>query len=68
MDSSATLIWAVLFGALGMGYFIYGKRQRRGSALVSGIALCLFPYFVSDAVLIVLVGVALTALPYFFRY
>ena len=63
MDSSAALIWAVLFGAVGIGYFVYGKRQRRGIALVSGIALCVFPYFVSDAILIVLVGAPLMALP-----
>jgi hypothetical protein len=68
MDSSASLLWGLLFGAIGMGYFVYGKRQGRGIALVSGIALMAFPYFVSSGFLIVLIGIVLMAFPYFIRY
>jgi hypothetical protein len=68
MDSSASLLWGILFGSIGLGYFVYGKRQNRGVALLSGIALMAFPYFVSSALLIVLIGVVLMALPYFIIY
>jgi len=68
MDSSASLLWGILFGSIGLGYFVYGKRQRRGIALLSGIALMVFPYFVSSGFLIVLIGIVLMALPYFIRY
>ena len=65
MGTAATLLWGVLFGSIGMGYFIYGKRQQRGVALACGVALCAFPYFVSNVLLIILIGVVLMALPYF---
>jgi hypothetical protein len=68
MDSSAPLLWGLLFGSIGMGYFVYGKRQGRGIALVSGIALMVFPYFFTSWFLIVLIGIVLMALPYFIRY
>jgi hypothetical protein len=68
MDSSATLIWGLVFGSIGTGYFIYGKKQRRVSALVAGMALMVFPYFISNWIFIVLIGITLMALPYFMRY
>ncbi len=67
MGSTTSLLLAVLFGSIGMGYFIYGKKQQHGVALFTGIALCAFPYFISNVFLVVIVGVALMALPYFLR-
>ena len=68
MDIYASLWWGLLFGSIGMAYFVYGKRQQRGMALVSGIALMVFSYFVSGVFLNILIGFALMALPYFIRY
>ncbi|MGC1455503.1 MAG: hypothetical protein WA946_09995 [Nitrospirota bacterium] len=67
MDSS-TLLWGLLYGSIGMGYFVYGKRQQRVAALLSGIGLIVFPYFVSNVWLSIVIGVALMALPYFLRF
>ena len=67
MDSSASLLWGLLFGSIGMGYFIYGKRQGRITALLSGVALMVYPYFFTNSFLILLIGIALMALPYFRR-
>jgi hypothetical protein len=36
--------------------------------LFSGIALCIFPYCVSNILLFVLIGAVLMALPFFIRY
>ncbi len=68
MIVESTIWWGLLFGALGFGYFIYGKRQRMVMALTSGIVLMVFPYFVSNALLIVLIGALLLALPFLFRF
>ena len=68
MDSESSLIWGLLFGSIGFAYFIYGKRQKLGVPFASGIGLMLFPYFVSNSYLMVIVGAALMGLPYFFRY
>jgi hypothetical protein len=65
--STASILWSVLFGAIGIGYFIYGKRQRVIVPLISGLALMFFPYFISNTWALVLVGAMLTAVPYFIR-
>lgn len=67
MDGTTQLIWGMLFGAIGMGFFTYGKRQQAVVPLVSGIALFIFPYFVTNVYLMVSTGIALVALPYFVR-
>ncbi|MCZ6625627.1 MAG: hypothetical protein O7B35_15595 [Deltaproteobacteria bacterium] len=67
MDSSATIIWGMLFGAIGLGFFVYGKKQKRVAPLMAGIALLVFPYFISNVYLVVIIGVLLIALPYFIR-
>jgi hypothetical protein len=68
MMGESTIWWGLLFGTLGIGYFVYGKRQRMVMALTSGIALMVFPYFVSNALLIGLIGALLLALPFLFRF
>jgi hypothetical protein len=67
LNSEATILWSVLFGAIGTGYFIYGKNQKSPVPLVCGVALFIFPYFVSNAWLLVLLGAAIMAVPYFWR-
>ena len=66
MDSWS-LVWSVLFGSIGLGFFIYGKKQGAVVPLICGIALMIFPYFVSNAILAVSIGTVLLAIPYFFR-
>ena len=67
MGSEAWLLWGVVFGSVGLAYFVYGKKQQRFVPLVCGIALVAFPYFISNTVLLVVVGLVLSAVPYFFR-
>ena len=57
----------MLFGSLGLGYFIYGKKQKAVVPLICGVALIVFPYFVANALLLVGIGVVLAAIPYFLR-
>ena len=66
MNESA-LLWGLLFGSIGLGFFIYGKRQRAVVPLVCGLALMIFPYFVANTVALVAIGIALMAIPYFVR-
>lgn len=66
MDTSS-LLWGLLFGSIGLGYLIYGRKQRAVVPLLCGLALMVFPYFVSSNILLVAIGVVLMAIPYFFR-
>ena len=65
--NTASLLWGLLFGSIGLGFFIYGKKQQALVPLVCGLALMIYPYFVTNNLLLVAIGVALVALPYFFR-
>jgi hypothetical protein len=60
-------LWGLLFGSIGLGFFMYGRKQRAVVPLVCGLALMVFPYFVTNSVLLVLIGVALMTLPYFLK-
>lgn len=65
--NEAWLLWGVVFGAFGLGYFVYGKKQKAVVPLVCGLALMIFPYFIANTILLVSIGVSLIALPYFVR-
>ena len=65
--TTSSLLWGMLFGSIGLGFAIYGRRQRAIVPLLCGVALMVFPYFVSNTLLLVVIGVALMAIPYFFR-
>jgi len=67
MDSTAVLLWGLLFGSIGFGFFIYGKKQKAVVPLVAGIALCVVPYFIANVYALVMVGVILVAIAYFVR-
>jgi len=57
----------MLFGAIGLGFFVYGKRQKAIVPLLVGIELFIVPYFISNAYVLVIVGALLVALPYYIR-
>jgi hypothetical protein len=56
-----------LFGMVGTGYFIYGRKQSRYLFLGCGLGLGLFPYFVDSMWAILLAGAVLVAVPFFIR-
>lgn len=66
--NTSSLLWGLLFGSIGLGFFIYGKRQKAVVPLLCGLVLMIFPYFISNTIVLVAIGVALVALPYFVRY
>ena len=65
--NTAVLLWGLLFSSIGLGFFIYGRKQRAAIPVVCGLVLMIFPYFISNVVVLVAIGVLVTALPYFFR-
>jgi hypothetical protein len=65
--NTANLLWGVLFGAIGMGFSIYGKKQKRLVPFLCGVGLIVFPYFVSNTPLLVVAGGVLTGIPFVFR-
>lgn len=62
--SEAALLLSVIFGAIGMAYLAYGKKQRELTPALAGIGLCAFPWFVGNIWAVVVVGAALVAAPW----
>jgi hypothetical protein len=65
--NTAVLLWGIVFSSIGMGFFIYGKKQKANIPLACGILLMVYPYFIDSTLLIVSIGAVLTAIPYFIR-
>ena len=55
------LIADVVFGAIGMAAFVYGRKQSRLKTMLIAVALMAYPYFVSGTLLLYGIGVLLTA-------
>jgi len=65
--NESSLLWGLLFSSVGVGFFLYGKRQRSIVPLVCGLVLVIYPYFIANAIATVAIGIALMSIPYFFR-
>jgi hypothetical protein len=61
MDISSTLFASLLWGSIGMGFAIYGKKQRATAPLVGGILLMGISYFIGSALVMSVVGLVLVA-------
>ena len=59
-----SLIVGVIAGAIGVGYFIYGKRQARLTPLLAGVLLCIYPYFTDSLLWLSVIGLALVVAPF----
>jgi hypothetical protein len=59
-----SLIAAVFLGIIGTGYVMYGRKAQHPVALVAGLLLCVFPYFVDSFVWTLVIGGVLLVLPF----
>ena len=66
MDSSS-LMASLVFGMIGMGMFMYGKKAGRPIPLAAGAGLMVIPYFITHLVIMIIVCGALTAVPWLMR-
>ena len=60
----ANFLWGFLFSAIGAGFFLYGRRQTAVVPVACGRALMVYPYFVDDVVMTVVIGVVLVVVPF----
>ena len=66
--NATQLFLGVIFGSIGLGYFMYGKKQKMTVPLVFGLVLMIYPYFIESTALLSVIGVILSILPYFLRF
>lgn len=61
------LLLGVLIGAVGLAYFVYGKREADIGFMLAGLVMCAYPYFVSSTGAMIAIGVALMVAPFLVR-
>ncbi|MFI5379764.1 MAG: hypothetical protein ACHRHE_10735 [Tepidisphaerales bacterium] len=61
------LLLSLLFGTIGLGMFMYGKKTLRFVPLGAGLALMVVPYFISSLLALAGICVVLMALPWIIR-
>jgi hypothetical protein len=66
MDANILML-SLLFGAIGSGMFMYGKKAGRPVPLGVGVALVIIPYFIPNAIALFIVCSLLTVTPWFLR-
>lgn len=64
MPSPSQLFIGLVAGAIGVGYFVYGRREGRFAPMLCGIALCVYPYLVTGTLALCVIGAALLAAPF----
>jgi len=57
------LFLGLLFGSIGGVYLFLARREHSIEYLICGFALVIYPYFLSNPLLIILVGVVVAAFP-----
>ena len=65
--SAVNLFGGLLFGSIGFVAFRYGKRMNLWKPMFCGIALMVYPYFVSNTLAMCLIGGAGTVALFFLR-
>ena len=66
--NTTQLFLGVIFSSIGLGYFLYGKKQKMTVPFAAGLALMIFPYLIESSIFLSMIGIALSMLPYFLRF
>ncbi len=66
--NSDILLASLIWGAIGSGFMLYGKKQRATVPWFGGIALVAISYFAETALLMSLLCSGLLLAMYFFRH
>jgi hypothetical protein len=64
MFNTSFLFASLLWGSVGLGYFIYGKKQSSWSPMVGGVLMMVASYFVGSALLMSLACIGLMVAVY----
>jgi len=67
LPSPANLLAMLVFGIVGLAAFRYGKKMHSGTPMIIGVALMVYPYFVTQTWLLYIIGIALCAGLYWLR-
>jgi hypothetical protein len=64
MEGTGIIILMVLFGPVGVAYFVYGRKQKQVPALIAGMLLIALPYLVKNFYAVLITGIVLAIFPF----
>ena len=63
-SSKGSVIVMVVFSIVGLGYLAYGKKSQQLLMVICGIGLMGYSYFLTGTLILLLIGLVLSALPF----
>lgn len=63
-STKGSIIAMVVFSIVGLAYLAYGKKSQQLMMVICGIGLMGYSYFIDGTLYIILIGLALSALPF----
>jgi hypothetical protein len=65
--SAANLIGGLVFGSIGFVAFMYGKRMNLWKPMLLGIGLMVYPYFINNDAVMIVIGLFGSTALFLFR-
>ncbi len=65
MFSASFLFASLVWGSVGLGYFIYGKKQQSLCPMVGGVLMMVASYFIGSALLMSLTCLGIAGAVYY---
>ena len=65
--NTTQLLLGLIFSFIGLGYFLYGKKQKKMVPLVCGLLLMVYSYFIDTTLWLSALGILFSLFPYFIR-
>jgi hypothetical protein len=67
MGDSTSLIAGLIFGSIGVGYCIYGRKQNNFVAFLAGLFLMGLPYVIDNNFVLIGTSIVIMAAPKFIK-
>jgi len=65
--SIGLIYWDILISLVGAGFFMYGRKRPDGTAMITGIVLMIYPYFIGSIGWSIAIGIAICAIYIFLK-
>jgi hypothetical protein len=65
MFNASFLFASLVWGSVGFGYFVYGKKQSSWVPMIGGVVMMVVSYFIGSAVFMSITCLAVMAAVYF---
>lgn len=67
MGDSTSLIIGLIFGSIGVGYCVYGRKQSHIVAFIAGLFLIGLPYVIDSNAALIIVSLIIMVSPKFIK-